>query len=146
MFPIKPTNSPNQTRNYTTVNLVSLKSISMAITVVTATLAVVVGVVAKILFSFYMRTKNSPNRPTLTCFLDSLCEILMFLKIGTWSTAPDIHAAMKIAMKETGLSDWGTVNNFGFAQRYDIVRAVGLAQHSPASGQVFGRWSSHPAP
>ena len=98
----------------------------MAITVVTATLVVVLGVITKVLFSFVLRMRNSPNRPALTCFLDALCESFMYFKIGTWSTAPDIHAAMKIAMKETGLTDWGTRNNFGFAQRYNTVRTVGL--------------------
>jgi hypothetical protein len=107
----------------------------MPITVVSATLAVAAGVVGSILLSFIRRISTSPNRPAFTCFMDSLCEPFMFLKVGSWSTAPDVHAAMKIAMKETGLTDWGTKNDFGFSQRYNTVRTIGLkkskAKYSP---------------
>ena len=84
------------------------------------------AVVCKILTRFLQRKRDSPHRPSLTCFLDAVCEIFMFLRIGPWATPPDINQAMKLAMKETGLTDWGTKSDLTFAQRYNTVRTVAL--------------------
>jgi hypothetical protein len=72
--------------------------------------------------------------------MDSLCEPLMFVNVGTWSTAPDVHVAMKIAMKETGLTDWGTKNDFGFSSATTLsARAIGL-KNSTAKFSPIGHY------
>ena len=98
----------------------------MAVTIMTILLVLVVGVVGKLLLSFIQRRKNNPHRPTLTSFLDAMCEIFLFIRIGPWAYPPDIDAATKLAMKETGLTDWGTTDNFDFVKRYNAVRTAGM--------------------
>ena len=125
----------NLLRGERSIHLDVVSIFAMALNFTTLALVVLFGVLGRILSRFLQRKQNSPNRPTLTCFLDSVCEIFMFLKIGPWATAPDINVAMKNAMKETGLTDWGSKNDLTFAQRYNTVRTVGLkkskAKYSP---------------
>ena len=102
-------------------------------------LTVLAAFVGRVLFSFYSRKSKSPTRPLLTCFCDACCEIFVFLKVGSWAGPPDIHAAMKQAMKETGLSDWGNKSHYGFIQRYNTVRTVGLAK-SKVKFSPIGHW------
>ena len=92
----------------------------MAAKVLATSFVVVLGVVGILGAKFMKRKWNNPHRPNLVVFLDTVCELFMFLRVGPWSTPPEIEAAMRRAMKETGLSDWGSTS-FDFFYRYSAT-------------------------
>lgn len=103
-------------------------------------LVVVAGILGFLLFRFLQRRKINSNRPLLTCVLDTICEIPAGLKIGPWSDVPNVHAALKLAIDQTKLTDFGFEDR-GFIQRYDITKKVGLAKsgakYSPAGTPII---------
>lgn len=95
--------------------------------------------VLRIFNDIILRIRKSPHRPILTCILDAICELFVIAKIGPWSDSPDIHHAMKLAIKNTKLTDWGEDTDYGFIHRYDTVRIVGL-QKTKAKFSAVGHY------
>lgn len=82
----------------------------------------------------FRRKSQSPNRPVVTCVIDSLCNIFLVLKLGYWSQPNDIQCAIKDAVRITKLDDFGGSE---FVERYAIARKIGL-QRSKAKYTPFG--------
>jgi len=59
------------------------------------------------LFCFALRVRGSPRKPMLTSFLDTLLYVPYLLRIGPWARENDIEEALKSAMTETKLLDFG---------------------------------------
>jgi len=90
----------------------------------------------------YVRIRLNPSRPALTSILDTLFQYLQFLKVGPWAKNPDIHQAIKWALKSSKSKNFWIDDNHDsrFIDRYDVVRNIGLreskAKYSPA-GHFF---------
>jgi hypothetical protein len=92
------------------------------------------------LVRFIIRRRANSNRPVLTILLDTLVEIPAALKIGPWKEPPNVHTALEMAFKETGLTDLGTTD-MGFVERYAVAKTVGLershVRYSPMGTYVI---------
>jgi hypothetical protein len=106
-------------------------------------LAVTAGTVGLLVVRIFMRKRSSPNKPLFMCFLDASCEIFSLLKVGPWGKPNDIHHAMEVAVKETGLTDFG-IEKYGsdFIRFYEVLRKTGLekskARYSPMGYYIAG--------
>jgi hypothetical protein len=89
---------------------------------------VLAGTVLGFVLSLYRRKRLSPNQTLTTTIFDALLELPMMLKIGPWRYSPDIESAIKVAMDETSLTDFGWTDRSGFVERYRTVKSVGLSK------------------
>jgi hypothetical protein len=93
-----------------------------------------------LLVRFIVRRVYSPNRPIITCFLDTILDIPAALRIGPWAEKPNIQTCIKMAINTTGLTDFGT-DDMRFIDRYDVTKRVGMERsktsYSPAGHHII---------
>jgi hypothetical protein len=101
---------------------------------------VVVGIVLFIARAVW-RVKNSPHRPRLSCWIDTLMEIPAKLKIGPWGIKPTVQQALGIAKHRTRLTDVGPGGEEEFLKKGQLVWEIGMeksnATLSPAGQVVY---------
>ena len=59
------------------------------------------------LMTVYRKRIVSPTKPWLTCLIDAALAIPYLLRIGPFGRPNDINEAIRLAIKVTGLKDFG---------------------------------------
>ena len=72
------------------------------------------------------KTEVDATRPALARVLNTILAVPQTLQISYWGVPNDIHTAIKMAKKETGLSDFGFGGERFMVESYDLVRRIGL--------------------
>lgn len=66
------------------------------------------------------------TRPAVSRALNALCSIPQTLQLSYWGQPNDIHTAVTMAKKETGLTDFGFGGEDFMVEGYDLVRRLGM--------------------